>query len=257
MEETISLAVVDNSYQYLRNAQDYALLMPGIERCDIFSSAREFLVALQANFTYESVILDAFLNDMRIEDFLRQFGELNLPAKPAILITQQLYDPKQKSLLKNLGADAVIRRPDSVTELMDSALSLAMNSEQYISNRLKEQIWWVIREAEIPAHDNAYNYLFMAIEYSLSKGVSCAPTKEIYPLIRKKYNVSEQAVDSGLRRLSEKYLPRDGSLYQQLAREAKLKPGENLSNTKLISTLVQRVVPRMGSYGREMLKDVD
>lgn len=255
MDERISLAVVDGSYDYLRNAQDYALLMPGIERCDVYAAAREFLVALQAGFTYEAVILDSFLPDMRIESFLRQFRELNLPAKPAILVTQLLPDQKEEALLKELGADRIVRRPDSVEELLDSALSLAMNSEQYLNARMKEQIWRVIREVDIPAHDNAYNYLFLAIEYSLSKGTSCAPTKELYQMIRKRYNVSEQAIDSGLRRLSEKYLPKDGSLYRQLALEAKLKPGENLSNTKLISTLVQRVVPRMGIYGKDILKD--
>lgn len=253
--ETISIAVIDGNYQYLRNVREYAGLKSEVERCDTFSTAREFLVALQTGCTYEVTVLSDFLPDTHTEKFLRQFRELNLPAKPALLLTLLSPDWNRQELLKTLGADRVIQRPSSLTDLMDSVLALAMDTELYLRNRTREQIWWAIREVGIPSGDAAYKYLFIAMEYSLKAGVGCAPTKELYSYIKKECNVSGYAAESALRRLAERYIPKDGAIYRELCEELKLRPEENLSATRLVSALVQRVIPRIGQYGKDLLKE--
>ena len=80
---------------------------------------------------------------------------------------------------------------------------------------LKSKISQVLKDLSIPVHLNGYKYLKDAIEITCSSSKHVRLTKEIYPAIAKKYNVTSGSVERAMRHAIEKaWDRRDPEIYR-------------------------------------------
>lgn len=238
---TIRLAAVDGDWRYLKDVQAYSKLHTGIEDCQIFRTARALLDALGAGARFHLVLLDLFLLDMDPFQFMDEVNRTNLPNRPIMIFLSSVGNRKTAQTLIALGADYVMRKPDKIQDLLDTALAFSLKPEQYFLRRTRERIWWNLRQMHLPGNEAGYQYLEIAIELQVRQGRS-SMGKEIYPEIGRRYKVGEKAVDSAIRRLLDGNLEYENPTTQKVLKEANLPPEtQHISNWKFVSAVAQLI----------------
>lgn len=81
---------------------------------------------------------------------------------------------------------------------------------------LKSKITQILKELSIPVHLNGYKYLKDTAEIMYNSSKSVRMTKEVYPVLAKKYGVTYGSVERAIRHAIEKaWDRRDHSIYKR------------------------------------------
>lgn len=107
------------------------------------------------------------------------------------------------------GASYIMVRPFEISELADRIIYISRLSEQITNNiDMKDttelQVTRILHQIGIPAHVKGYHYLRSSIVQSVDNPMAInSVTKNLYPLVAKKYNTTSSRVERAIRHAIE------------------------------------------------------
>ncbi|MFZ5688172.1 MAG: sporulation transcription factor Spo0A [Bacillota bacterium] len=210
MGDKISVLLADDNKEFCEILQEY------VERQDDFflsGTAYNGLEALKLIQEKEPdvVILDIIMPHLDGIGVLEKIDTLELSHRPKIIILTTLGQETMTHRSVELGADYYILKPfdlvvlgNRIRQLANGTTSMVAPAPAVRPRNLDIEVTKIIHQMGVPAHIKGYQYLRDAILFVIDEvNLLGAVTKELYPMIAKKYFTTPSRVERAIRHAIE------------------------------------------------------
>ena len=192
-----------------------------IELIDIVGDGKLCLEKIAIHNNIDVLVLDSVLPTLDGFEVIRQLKRNYRGAVKKIIVTAGLINDCLLNFLNEYGVELLVMKPYDLNSLVNkikslmrndnkSRYSLIVNNQQNESkddmdkNKLLNDITHILHEVGIPAHIKGYNYLRTGIEEMYySTDLQGKITKELYPLIARRYSTTSSRVERAIRHAIE------------------------------------------------------
>ena len=202
--------------EYLSNEDDIEILgiaKDGIEALDLVKRTQPDLL-----------VLDVIMPHLDGLGVIEKLNAMDIPKMPKIIVLSAVGQDKITQSAINLGADYYIVKPFDFVIFINRIRELVSNKTAHIepksrvntdiqmtrsdfvknSGNIETEITNIIHEIGVPAHIKGYLYLREAIKMVIDNvELLGAVTKELYPSIAKKFNITPSRVERAIRHAIE------------------------------------------------------
>ncbi|MDK2984687.1 MAG: two-component system, response regulator, stage 0 sporulation protein [Clostridia bacterium] len=207
MGEQTKVLIVDDNKEFCDILEEYLVEQKDMEVIGIAYNGTEGVQMIQER-NPDVIILDIIMPHLDGIGVLEKLQELYLSDKPRIIILTTLGQERTTHRAVELGADYYILKPFDLQVLTTRIRQLARG--EYSSpgsvkaRNLDVEITKIIHQMGVPAHIKGYQYLRDAILMVIEDvNLLGAVTKELYPLIAKKFNTTPSRVERAIRHAIE------------------------------------------------------
>jgi len=192
-----------------------------IELIDIVGDGKLCLEKIAIHNNIDVLVLDSVLPTLDGFEVIRQIKRNYRGAVKKIIVTAGLINDCLLNFLNEYGVELLVMKPYDLNSLVTkikslmrndnkSRYSLMVNNQQNENkddmdkNKLLNDITHILHEVGIPAHIKGYNYLRTGIEEMYySTDLQGKITKELYPLIARRYSTTSSRVERAIRHAIE------------------------------------------------------
>ena len=192
-----------------------------IELIDIVGDGKLCLEKIAIHNNIDVLVLDSVLPTLDGFEVIRQIKRNYRGAVKKIIVTAGLINDCLLNFLNEYGVELLVMKPYDLNSLVSkiknlmrndnkSRYSLIVNNQQNENkedmdkNKLLNDITHILHEVGIPAHIKGYNYLRTGIEEMYySTDLQGKITKELYPLIARRYSTTSSRVERAIRHAIE------------------------------------------------------
>lgn len=208
MTQNINLLIADDNKEFCEILKEYFSEQEDFFISGIAYNGIETLKLIQEN-EPDLVILDIIMPHLDGIGVLEKLNTLSISKRPKIIILTTLGQESMTQRSVALGADYYILKPFDLDVLgirirqLVSGQVISEHEQQKCKN-VDVEVTKIIHQMGVPAHIKGYQYLRDAIllvadEMSLLGAV----TKELYPMIAKKYGTTPSRVERAIRHAIE------------------------------------------------------
>lgn len=203
----IKVLVIDDNIQLVDMVKEYFSSHAVIEVSDVAYNGKDGLSLLESK-KYDLVLLDLIMPSMDGIKLLEECEKRKIEAK--IIVLTSYNSPEVIRKVSNLGIKYFMLKPFELSDLEDKILEYSNNEiynkktiDLYYGN-LQVSITKLLHELGVPSHIKGYTYIREGISliYNDPK-LSSAITKELYPMIAKKYDTTSSRVERAIRHAIE------------------------------------------------------
>jgi len=212
MGDKISILIADDNKEFCEILQEYISAQEDFQMLGVAYNGVDALKMIQ-ELNPDVVVLDIIMPHLDGIGVLEKLGNLNLTHRPKVIILTTLGQEFMTQRSVELGADYYILKPFDLDVLGTRikqmfSTSTVNNSHQPqvpIKNRnLDVEVTKIIHQMGVPAHIKGYQYLRDAILLVIDEvNLLGAVTKELYPMIAKKYMTTPSRVERAIRHAIE------------------------------------------------------
>ncbi len=203
----IKVLVVDDNLQLVDMVKEYFSSHAVIEVSDVAYNGKEGLSLLEKN-KYDIVLLDLIMPLMDGIKLLEECQKKNIEERFIVLTSYN--SPEVIRKVSGLGIKYFMLKPFELSELENKILEYSNNEiynkktiDLYYSN-LQMSITKLLHELGVPSHIKGYTYIREGINLIYNDPeLASAITKELYPMIAKKYNTTSSRVERAIRHAIE------------------------------------------------------
>lgn len=192
-----------------------------INLIDIVGDGKLCLEKISLNSYIDVLVLDSVLPTLDGFEVIRNIRSNYRSTVKKIIVTAGLINDCLLDFLNEYGVELLVMKPYDMDSLISkiknlmknenkSKYSLIINNqpneckEDLEKNKLLNDITHILHEVGIPAHIKGYNYLRTGIEEMYySTDLQGRITKELYPLIARKYSTTSSRVERAIRHAIE------------------------------------------------------
>ena len=203
----IKVLLVDDENTFVDKLKQYFSSHAVIEVKDVAYNGKEALKLLKEN-QYDLVLLELILPEMDGVKFLEEIikEDINIP----IIVNTSYNSPEMIRKVSGLGVKYYMLKPLNLTLLEDKILEYS-NKENYNNkiidlyySNLQISITKILHELGVPSHVKGYSFIREGISLIYNNpSLSNAITKELYPIIAKKYGSTPSRVERAIRHAIE------------------------------------------------------
>jgi len=204
----ISVLLVDDNQEFSYTVNEYISTLDDINVIGIACDGNEAIDMIEKYFP-DVVLLDIVMPYLDGLGVLKALRKMKIEKQPKVIITSAIAQDIITKNVMSLGADYYIIKPCDMGLLADrirlicsrvSSGSLCIEK----TTDLEVMVTKIIHEIGIPAHIKGYHYLREAI-LSVIKDSDLinAVTKQLYPLVAKRFNTEPSRVERAIRHAIE------------------------------------------------------
>ena len=210
MEEQISVLVVDDNRDLCAILGEYFAEQKDLHLCGTVYNGIDALKAIQEK-EPDVVILDIIMPHLDGIGVLEKLNSMDLAVRPKIIVLTTLGQETMTQQSCDLGADYYILKPFDL-EVLGTRIKQLVRGETGGGSKngipkgknLDVEVTKIIHQMGVPAHIKGYQYLRDAILMVIEEvNLLGAVTKELYPLITKKYMTTPSRVERAIRHAIE------------------------------------------------------
>jgi two-component system response regulator (stage 0 sporulation protein A) len=207
LDEKIKILVVDDNKDFCDILRNYLEEQKDFEVCGVAFNGNEAVKRIP-ELNPNVIVLDIIMPHLDGIGVLERLQEMSLNETPRVIILTTLGQEKTTQRAVQLGADYYILKPFDLKVLSTRIRQLA-NGTSSIGSSIKAQsldieVTKVIHQMGVPAHIKGYQYLRDAILMVIEDvNLLGAVTKELYPMIAKKFNTTPSRVERAIRHAIE------------------------------------------------------
>jgi len=212
MEETINILVVDDNRDFCGVLDEYFSDQKELNLCGTAYNGIDAVKAIQEK-EPDVVILDIIMPHLDGIGVLEKLDSIELNVKPKIIVLTTLGQETMTQQACDLGADYYILKPfdldvlgTRIKQLVRGEASEGCRSRggMFKGKKMDVEVTKIIHQMGVPAHIKGYQYLRDAIIVVIEDvSLLNAVTKELYPLIAKKYMTTSSRVERAIRHAIE------------------------------------------------------
>lgn len=203
----IKVLLIDDNMQLIDMVKEYFSSHAVIEVSDVAVNGKEGLALLESN-KYDIVLLDLIMPGMDGIKLLEECSKKKINTRFIVLTSYN--SPEVIRKVSTLGIKYFMLKPFELSELENKILEYSNNDiynkktiDLYYSN-LQVSITKLLHELGVPSHIKGYNYIREGITLIYNDpALSSAITKELYPVIAKKFDTTSSRVERAIRHAIE------------------------------------------------------
>lgn len=269
MKGKITVLIADDNADFAELLKDY---MNQHDDIDVIDIAKDGLEAIDkiVSLKPEVVILDVIMPNLDGLAVLERLSTMELERKPIYIMLSAIGQDVFIQKAVSLGAEYYIIKPFDIEVLVTRVRQLyeekymtafsyrpvVRNSQLICANKndrsfnVEVEVTNLMHEVGIPPHMAGYQYLREAIINVVENPKSFgAITKTLYPAVAKKFNITPQKVERGIRNAIESAWARSNpdtmdSLFGYTISYNKGKP----TNSETIAMMADKIRIAMGKY---------
>jgi two-component system response regulator (stage 0 sporulation protein A) len=210
VDEQINVLVVDDNRDLCAILEEYFSEQKDLRLCSVAYNGIEALKAIQEK-EPDVVILDIIMPHLDGIGVLEKLNTMELAVRPKIIVLTTLGQENMTQQSCDLGADYYILKPFDL-EVLGTRIKQLVRGESAGGSKnglpkgknLDVEVTKIIHQMGVPAHIKGYQYLRDAILMVIEEvNLLGAVTKELYPLIAKKYMTTPSRVERAIRHAIE------------------------------------------------------
>ena len=203
----IKVLLVDDNEELVDMVKEYFSSHAVIEVSDVGHNGKEGLDLLTKK-SYDIVLLDLIMPVMDGIKLLEEVNKKNIDAK--IIVLTSYNSPEVIRKVSTLGIKYFMLKPFELNDLENKILEYS-NNEVYnaktidlMYSNLQMSITKLLHELGVPSHIKGYNYIREGITIIYNNpDLQGAITKELYPMIAKKFHTTSSRVERAIRHAIE------------------------------------------------------
>lgn len=203
----IKVLVIDDNETLVDMVKQYFSSHAVIEVNDVAYNGKDGLDLLEKN-QYDLVLLDLIMPGMDGVKFLEE--TVNRGINTRIIVLTSYNSPEIIRKVSGLGIKYFMLKPFELSDLEEKILEYSNNEvyskktiDLYYSD-LQLSITKLLHELGVPSHIKGYTFIREGINLIYSNpSLSSAITKELYPIIAKKYDTTPSRVERAIRHAIE------------------------------------------------------
>ena len=203
----IKVLVIDDNKQLVDMVKQYFSSHAVIEVSDVALNGKDGLSLLESK-KYDLVLLDLIMPGMDGIKLLEECAKKNINAR--ILVLTSYNSPEVIRKVSGLGIKYFMLKPFELSDLEEKILEYSNNEvyskktiDLYYSD-LQMSITKLLHELGVPSHIKGYTFIREGINLIYNDpSLSSAITKELYPIIAKKYDTTPSRVERAIRHAIE------------------------------------------------------
>ncbi len=209
MKKVTKLVIADDNRELCDLLQEFINHQEDFELSGIAHNGNQALKLIEEE-SPDIVVLDIIMPHLDGIGVLEKLSSGAITPRPKVIMLTAFGQESVTQRAVELGADYYILKPFdfSVLATRIRQLSEGVNVSQYINpskpQNLGVAVTNIIHEMGVPAHIKGYHYLRDAIIMVINEvNLLGAVTKELYPLIAKKYHTTPSRVERAIRHAIE------------------------------------------------------
>ena len=203
----IKVLLIDDNESLVDMIKQYFSSHAVIEVSDVALNGKDGLSLLESR-KYDLVILDLIMPGMDGIKLLEECVKKNINAR--ILVLTSYNSPEVIRKVSGLGIKYFMLKPFELNDLEEKILEYSNNEvynkktiDLYYSD-LQMSITKLLHELGVPSHIKGYTFIREGINLIYNEpSLASAITKELYPIIAKKYNTTPSRVERAIRHAIE------------------------------------------------------
>lgn len=216
----ISLLIAEPNLKLQEEIKERLKKEDSIDLVDIVSDGKLCLEKIAIHNNIDVLVLDSVLPTLDGFEVIREIKRNCRSSVKKIIVTAGLINDCLLNFLNEYGVELLVMKPYDLNSLVTKIKTLMKNDKgRYsliINNQLKDSdndlgknklindITHILHEVGIPAHIKGYNYLRTGIEEMYySTDLHGRITKELYPLIARRYSTTSSRVERAIRHAIE------------------------------------------------------
>ena len=216
----ISLLIAEPNLKLQGEIKEILKKEDSIDLVDVVSDGKLCLEKIAIHNNIDVLVLDSVLPTLDGFEVIRQIKRNYRNFVKKIIVTAGLINDCLLDFLNEYGVELLVMKPYDLNSLVTKIKTLMKNDQgRYsliINNKLKDSdsdleknklindITHILHEVGIPAHIKGYNYLRTGIEEMYySTNLHGRITKELYPLIARRYSTTSSRVERAIRHAIE------------------------------------------------------
>ncbi len=203
----IKVLIVDDNRNLIDMVKEYFSSHAVIEVSDVAYNGNEGLELLEKN-KYDMVLLDLIMPGMDGIKLLEEVNKKEIKAK--IIVLTSYNSPEVIRKVSGLGIKYFMLKPFELGDLESKILEYSNNdiystkTIDLMYSNLQMSITKLLHELGVPSHIKGYNYIREGITLIYNNpDLQGAITKELYPMIAKKYHTTSSRVERAMRHAIE------------------------------------------------------
>ena len=216
----ISLLIAEPNSSLQEEIKQRLKIEDSIDLIDIVGDGKICLEKIAIHNNIDVLVLDSVLPTLDGFEVIRQIKRDYRSSVKKIIVTSGLINDCLLDFLNEYGVELLVMKPYNLNSLITKIKNVMKNNKGHYSliinnqqnenkddmdkNKLLNDITHILHEVGIPAHIKGYNYLRTGIEemyYSTS--LQGRITKELYPLIARRYSTTSSRVERAIRHAIE------------------------------------------------------
>ena len=210
MDGGIKLLIVEDAKVFAGVLAEYFSQLPRYDVCDCAHNGLEALEMIEKH-QPDVVILDLVMPYLDGLGVLERVGSLNILQPPKIIVMTAFGQESLTQKAMELGAVYFILKPFDlpvldmrINQLTCDGRTTATPTLVQKAKNLDVDVTRIIHQMGVPAHVKGYQYLRDAIIFVTEEiNLMGAVTKELYPMVAKKYNTTSSRVERAIRHAIE------------------------------------------------------
>ena len=203
----IKVLLIDDNMQLVDMVKQYFSSHAVIEVSDVAGNGKDGLALLESN-KYDLVLLDLIMPGMDGVKLLEECVKKNIVTR--IIVLTSYNSPEVIRKVSGLGIKYFMLKPFELSDLEEKILEYS-NNEIYNKKTidlcysdLQMSITKLLHELGVPSHIKGYTFIREGINLIYDDpSLSSAITKELYPIIAKKYDTTPSRVERAIRHAIE------------------------------------------------------
>ena len=203
----IKVLLIDDNESLVDMVKQYFSSHAVIEVSDVAFNGKDGLSLLESK-KYDLVLLDLIMPGMDGIKLLEECAKKNINAR--ILVLTSYNSPEVIRKVSGLGIKYFMLKPFELSDLEEKILEYSNNEvyskktiDLYYSD-LQMSITKLLHELGVPSHIKGYTFIREGINLIYNDpSLSSAITKELYPIIAKKYDTTPSRVERAIRHAIE------------------------------------------------------
>ena len=203
----IKVLLIDDNESLVDMVKQYFSSHAVIEVSDVALNGKDGLSLLESK-KYDLVLLDLIMPGMDGIKLLEECAKKNINAR--ILVLTSYNSPEVIRKVSGLGIKYFMLKPFELSDLEEKILEYSNNEvyskktiDLYYSD-LQMSITKLLHELGVPSHIKGYTFIREGINLIYNNpSLSSAITKELYPIIAKKYDTTPSRVERAIRHAIE------------------------------------------------------
>lgn len=203
----IKVLLIDDNESLVDMVKQYFSSHAVIEVSDVALNGKDGLSLLESK-KYDLVLLDLIMPGMDGIKLLEECAKKNINAR--ILVLTSYNSPEVIRKVSGLGIKYFMLKPFELSDLEEKILEYSNNEvyskktiDLYYSD-LQMSITKLLHELGVPSHIKGYTFIREGINLIYNDpSLSSAITKELYPIIAKKYDTTPSRVERAIRHAIE------------------------------------------------------
>ncbi|TDA69994.1 MAG: sporulation transcription factor Spo0A [Clostridia bacterium] len=208
MGEKINVMIADDNKEFCEILREYLDRMDDFNLCGVAYNGNEALRLIEEN-EPDVVLLDIIMPHLDGIGVLERVSQMSLSHRPKFMVVSTLGQEAMTQRTVQLGADYYLLKPFDLN-ILEARIRQLLNgrsgpSQVNVRGRnLDVEVTKIIHQIGVPAHVKGYQYLREAILLVIEDvGLLGAVTKELYPMISRKYQTTPSRVERAIRHAIE------------------------------------------------------